>query len=307
MGLSADRIFFAVILWLAVCSAPGRLAAGGQTMTSGELEQARSELTRIQAQQKTLEIRATEIRTEEERLDALVQALKQKPTSLPDALGKLRLDRALRQLRDRLLELQQLHREQQRLNSSEDQTRERIGKMLRLQADERLTDAERLFKAGGEGEADILYRQSLGLMEESERIAHAPIPPMIAESHQFDPELTGSENPPELLQMSVLMRHEAEEIEQESKYLDQIAQRIQADLVFEKRAARFQGVRGRESGSERELQQAADREIVLEGQLTDLLNRINQNRTRRRHFLTRAEEMEKMAAGKSPAFGRKDP
>jgi uncharacterized protein YhaN len=283
----------ALVLW------PGiTLAAGEPPSTVNDLYRARTSLAQIQAKQRALGEREAEILVDEQRLDALVQQLKQQPSGLPESLQKVRLDRALRQLRDRLVELQEVRRLQRESNNGEVAARGRIVELLHDEANRCLADAEQAFKAGREEEANGLYRRSLELMRESEQMAHTPIQPMLPELHEFDPKLTGSEPPDELVQISVLMRHEAEEIEQELTFLDQQASRIRTDLDFEQRAARFQGVRARETESAAVQPDAVSRETELQKQLAEIEARIVRDRVKLRHYLQRADELESLAASR---------
>ncbi len=296
-----------VVLLLTLCAAAGRLDAAEPTAPSDTLEQGRAELTRIQARQQALEARVADIRADEQRLDVLVRQLKLQPPGLSDAFLKLRLDRALRQLRDRLVELQAVRREQRELTEHERSTRERVGALLRVEANRRLADAEHAFTTGREEEANALYRQSLALMQESERVAHPSVPPvptMVRDRYEFDPELTGAEEPAELVQIGVLLRHEAEELDQGLKALHQRAQQIQTDLAFERRAARFQGIRERDAEAAVEPQPAVTREAELERQLTEVRNQISHDDVQRRHFLGRAKELEALAASRERQPGR---
>jgi len=299
MALIDKRMIWPVLVLVLLCPAAGRLNAAETSTPVHELEQARAELARIQTQQRALEARAAGLLVQEQQLGALVGQLKQQPSGLSESLQRFRLDRALRQLRDRLVELQTVHQEQRQLNENELKIRGQIAERLRVEANQLLAEAEHAFKTGQEQEANALYRRSLERMYESERLAHAPAPPVVGSLHNFDPVLTGTEAPEELVQISVLLRHEAEEIEQELNSLDQLVQRIQADLAFERRAARFQGIR--ERGSEEtdtELPRAVGREAELEGQLEAVQSRISDDRTRLRHFLDRAQELEELAASR---------
>jgi hypothetical protein len=305
MVLIDKRKIWPVLILVLLCPAADRLNAAEPSPAVNELEQARAALARIQTQQRALEARAAGLLVQEQQLGALVGQLKQQPSGLSESLQQFRLDRALRQLRDRLVELQTVHREQRQLNENELKIRGQIAERLRVEANQLLAEAEHAFKAGQEQEANALYRRSLERMYESERMAHAPAPPVIGSSHNFDPVLTGTEAPEELVQISVLLRHEAEEIEQELKSLDQLVQRIQADLVFERRAARFQGIRERSSEeTDTEQPRAAGRETELEGQLEAVQTRITEDRMRLRHFLDRAQELEGLAASREQSTER---
>jgi hypothetical protein len=305
MGLNDKRMIWPALMLVALCSAAGRLNAAEPSAAVNELEQARAALARIQTQQRELEARAAGLLVQEQRLDALVGQLKQPPSGLSESLQRFRLDRALRQLRDKLVELQAVHREQRQLNDNEMNIRGQVAERLRVEANQLLAEAEQAFKTGQEQEANSLYRKSLELMQESERMVHAPAPPVVSSLHNFDPVLTGTEAPDELVQISVLLRHEAEEIEQELHSLDHLVQRIQADLAFERRAARFQGIRERGTeGTEPEPPRPAGREDELEGQLEEVQSRIVEDRIRLRHFLDRARELEALAASRErPAEG----
>ncbi|MBI3596831.1 MAG: hypothetical protein HY203_06730 [Nitrospirae bacterium] len=293
---------------LTVFLAVGRIDAADPTSIPRDLEQARSELAEIQEKQKALEAHVAEAHADEVRLEKLIQELKQNQPGLTQPLQELRLDRAMRQLRDRLLEIQELRREQQRLKDKENRSRERIRNALRQSADERLKEAERLFKAGQEQQANILYQQALGLMEEYQHLSEAVIPPIVYDTPAFDPPITGRESADELHQFSVLLRHEAEEASQELKYLEQAAQRVQSDLAFEERSLRFQGIRERETEpGTGPSTSVTDREAALNRQLTGILKRIKEKRARIQHFLERADELEKLAAGKNPMLERKNP
>lgn len=266
--------------------------------TSNDLDQARVELARIQARQQALDVRAAEIRIDEQRLDTLVQQLKQPPSGLPESLQKLRLDRALRQLRDRLVELQAVRREQRQLDDREKERREQLGTLLRAQANRGLADAERAFTEGREQEANALYHRALAFMQESERMAH-PLPPPARDVYDFNPELTGSEEPAELIQLSVLLRHEAEELNLGLTALRQRARQLQTDLAFERRAARFQGIRDRGAEATVEPRPTVTPEAGLERQLTEVRNQISQDQARIRHLLERVKELETLAAGRA--------
>lgn len=305
MALIDKRMIWPVLVLVLLCPAAGRVNASEPSTPVTELEQARAALARIQTQQRALEARAAGLLVQEQRLDELVGQLKQQPSGLSESLQRFRLDRALRQLRDRLVELQTVHREQRQLNENELKIRGQIAERLRVEANQLLAEAERAFKAGREQEANALYRQSLERMYESERIVHAPAPQVVGGLYNFDPVLTGSEAPEELIQISVLLRHEAEEIGQELKSLDQLVLRIQSDLAFERRAARFQGIR--ERGSEEtdtEPPRAAGREAELVGQLEAVQSRISEDRIRLRHFLDRAQELEELAASREQSTER---
>jgi hypothetical protein len=294
---SVRGISRAALLTLALW--PGiALATGEPSETVNDLEQARTALAQIQAKQRTLGAREADILIDERRLNALVQQLKQESSGLPESLQKVRLDRALRQLRDRLVELQALRRQQQESSDDEAAARERIAELLRLEANRCLADAERAFKEGQEEEANGLYQRSLKLMRESEQMTRTPIPPMLPDLHDFDPRLTGAESSDELIQISVLMRHEAEEIEQELKSLDQLARRIQTDLDFERRAARFQGIRERETETSAGTPGGATRETELQNRLTEIQARIIRDRARHRYYLQRADELDSLAASR---------
>lgn len=329
MAFNAKRSIRPVVLLLMLSAASGRVESSAHAMASGHgfahdpapraqpvglwaaepapaantLEQARAELTRIQERRQAREARAADILTDEQRLDVLVRRLKAQPPGLSDALRKLRLDRALRQLRDRLVELQSVRREQQELFERERAAREQVGALLRIEANRQLADAEQAFQAGREPEANALYHQSLELMQESERITHAPVPTVGRERYEFNPELTGSEEPAELVQISVLLRHEAEELEQGLKALHQQARQVQTDLEFERRAARFQDIRDRDAdaavlergGGPRA---APTREAELERQLTEIRNQISHDHARMRYLLDRVKELEALAASR---------
>jgi len=299
MVLIDKRMIWSVLMLVMLCPAAGRLNAAEPSATVNELEQARAELARIQTQQRALEARAAGLLVQEQQLGALVAQLKQPPSGLSESLQRFRLDRALRQLRDRLVELQAVHREQRQLNDNEIKIRGLVAERLRVEANQLLAEAEQAFKTGREQEANSLYRKSLESMQESERMVHAPAPPVVSSLYKFDPVLTGTETPDELVQISVLLRHEAEEIGQELKSLDQLVQRIQADLAFERRAARFQGIRERGTEeTETQPPRPAGREAELEGQLEAVQSRISEDRIRVHHFLDRAQELEALAASR---------
>jgi hypothetical protein len=296
MALINKRMIWPVLVLVMLCPAAGRLNAAEPSSTANELEQARAALARIQTQQRALEARAAGLLVQEQELGAQVAKLKQQPSGLPESLQRFRLDRALRQLRDRLVELQTVHREQRQLNENEMRIRGQVAERLRVEANQLLAEAEQAFKTGQEQEANSRYHRSLELMQESERLAHAPAPPVVSSLHNFDPVLTGTESPDELVQISVLLRHEAEEIEQELKSLDQHIQQIQADLAFERRAARFQGIRDRGvDATDSEPPQPAGREAELEGQVGEMQRRISEDRIHLHHFLDRAQELEALA------------
>jgi len=314
MAFNADRSARAALLLLLLCATAGELRAGEPppvlTGASNDLARAGAELAQIRERQQALEARAAAIQLDERRLDAQVRELKQRPSALPESLQRLRLDRALRRLRDRLVELQAVRREQRQLDDSERARREQLGTLLRAEANRRLAEAEHAFTAGREEEANALYRQSLALMQESERAAHpsAPsMPAMAPDRYEFDPELTGREEAAELVQISVLLRHEAEELDQELTALRQRAQQLQSDLAFERRAARFQGIRDRETETSVEPQPAVTREAELERQLTELRNQISRDHARMRHFLERAKELETLAASRERQTERRGP
>jgi len=303
MAFNGKQLIRPVVLLLLLSASSSQLDAAEPAASAGTLEQARAELTRIQARRQAQEARAADILADEQRLDALVRQLKAQPPGLSDAVRTLRLDRALRQLRDRLVELQAVRREQQELSEQERTAREQVGALLRAEANRRLADAEQAFKAGREPEANTLYHQSLELMQDSERITHAPVPTTDRVRYEFNPELTGSEEPAELVQISVLLRHEAEALDQDLKALHQQARQVQTDLAFERRAARFQSIRDRDAdatGIERggEPQAAPTREGDLERQLTAIRNQISHDHERMRHVLERARELETLAAGR---------
>ncbi|MEW6325450.1 MAG: hypothetical protein AB1515_08710 [Nitrospirota bacterium] len=284
----------ALLILVAALSRP----AWADPPAAAELEHSRAELSAILERQRALENRAIQAHVEEEQLGGAVQELKRRSPLLPEALHRLRLDRALRQLRDRLLELQSLHREQQGLRADEERIRERIHALLRAQANERLTEAERLYRAGRELQAEAAYGQSLELMEESERIVRPAIPSLPPQSPPFDPELTGQENPAELFQISVLLQHQAEELVQESTYLERIAGRLRSDLEWERRAARFQGIRERGAGGQPK-PGPIEPELVLAGRLAEIERRIESNDAAIRQLRARAEEVSRLAGADS--------
>jgi len=308
MVLIDKRMIWSVLMLVMLCPAAGRLNAAEPSAAVNELELSRAELARIQTQQRALEARAAGLLVQEQQLGALVAQLKQQPSGLSESLQRFRLDRALRQLRDKLVELQAVHREQRQLNDDEMKIRGQVAERLRVEANQLLAEAEQAFITGQEQEANTRYRRSLELMQESERQVHAPAPPVVSSLHNFDPVLTGmetpdvltgTETPDELVQISVLLRHEAEEIGQELKSLDQLDQRIQADLAFERRAARFQGIRERGTEeTETQPPRPAGREAELEGQLEAVQSRISEDRIRVHHFLDRARELEALAASR---------
>ncbi|HXZ26101.1 MAG TPA: hypothetical protein VEI24_07775 [Nitrospiria bacterium] len=302
--MSVRELSRAALLTLALL--PGIAQAAGEPIaTVNDLDQARTALAQIQAKQRALGAREAEILVEEQRLDALVRQLKQESSGLTESLRKVRLDRALRQLRDQLIELQAVRREQQESNDGETAVRGRIAELLRVEANRCLSDAERAFKAGREEEANGLYRRSLTLMRESEQMTRAPIPPMLPDRHDFDPRLTGAESPDELIQISVLMRHEAEEIEQELNTLDQLDRRVRADLDFERRAVRFQGVRERETETASKPPTAASGETALQNRLAEIQARIVRDRARLRYYLQRADELDSLAASRERQLERR--
>jgi hypothetical protein len=315
----AKELILPVALLLMLCAVSGRVDSSAHAMASGHgfaaepaasagtLEEARSELSRIQARQQAQEARVADILADEQRLGELVRQLKAQPPGLSDALRTLRLDRTLRQLRDRLVELQAIRREQRDLTEQERIAREQVGALLRVEAGRRLADAEQAYTSGREPEANTLYRQSLELMQEGERITHAPVTTTGRQRYEFNPELTGSEEPAELAQISVLLRHEAEELEQGLKTLHQQAQQIQADLAFERRAARFQSIRNRDEdgtggegagGLNGEAQAAPTRERELERQLAAIRDQISHDHARMRYLQDRAKELDAIAAGR---------
>jgi len=299
MVLIDKRMIWSVLMLVMLCPAAGRLNAAEPSAAVNELELSRAELARIQTQQRALEARAAGLLVQEQQLGALVAQLKQQPSGLSESLQRFRLDRALRQLRDKLVELQAVHREQRQLNDDEMKIRGQVAERLRVEANQLLAEAEQAFITGQEQEANTRYRRSLELMQESERQVHAPAPPVVSSLHNFDPVLTGMETPDELVQISVLLRHEAEEIGQELKSLDQLDQRIQADLAFERRAARFQGIRERGTEeTETQPPRPAGREAELEGQFEEVQSRISEDRIRVHHFLDRARELEALAASR---------
>ncbi len=281
--LSAVGMF----LWLG-------LAAAGEPNAAGvELESARAELARIEQQQADLTVRIAAADAEQTRLGRSVTELKQNRAGLPQVLLNVRLERALRSLRDRLLESQELRRRQQRLIGQANVARGRVRAALRAGAQDALAEAERLFRAGREAEADGMYRQALDRLEEEQRLA-SPAPQPEVEPEPFEPAVTGREGPAELRALAAVLRHEAAGEQQQLERAEQTAAQRRADLELEQRASRFQGIRGRDAAAA--AVPDVGREADLGRELEALLRRADTKRGQIRHLLNRAAELERAAA-----------
>lgn len=253
------------------------LSIEGELWAEGAVENIKRDIEVLQTKVKGVREEKERISGRAELLSQEIKRLKEEARSQENLLLEIRVEAALKELRDLLLHLKELQQMEETFRKDIITKKIALRASLEQEIERLLQRAEGEFKKGKEKEADLLYKEALGFMEEYQTLStDEPSPLERAPLPTLDIPLTGRESPEKLRELATLFSHDVEVINREKAQLMQELGRLQGGHTLRKNLLRFQGITEREDPASPVTREKAEEELkVLEGKITQIGQQID--------------------------------